>query len=51
VLAELLEAWRTNDRINFFLIDRISPEGMKCSLSKRGGRNYVHLYTLEGRDN
>ncbi len=58
MLPELLEAWRTNDRINFFLIDRISPEGMKCSLSKRGGRNVVrqfaHLhnnrvYLLENR--
>ena len=58
MLSELLEAWRTNDRINFFLIDRISPEGMKCSLSKRGGRNVVrqfaHLhnnrvYQLENR--
>ena len=40
VLGELLQAWRTNNRINFFLIDRISEAGMKCSLSKRGGRDW-----------
>lgn len=58
MLDELLEAWRTNNRINLFLIDRISDEGMRCTLSKRGGRNvarqFAHLHNvrvwhLEGR--
>ena len=35
---QLLEARYTNDRINVYLIDHISAAGMKCSLSKRGGR-------------
>lgn len=35
---ELIEAWRTNNRINLMLIERIVPEGMKATLSKRGGR-------------
>ncbi len=35
---ELIEAWRTNNRINLLLIDKISPGGMKSTLSKRGGR-------------
>ena len=35
---ELIEAWRTNNRINLMLIDRIAAEGMTCTLSKRGGR-------------
>lgn len=35
---ELIEAWRTNNRINLMLIERISAEGMKCTLSTRGGR-------------
>jgi hypothetical protein len=39
VLDELLEAWRTNNRINLYLIERISDEGMLCTLSKRGGRD------------
>ncbi|HEX9945817.1 MAG TPA: DinB family protein [Thermoanaerobaculia bacterium] len=43
-LDQLLEAWRTNNRINLFLIDRISDEGMKCTLSKRGGRNVVRQF-------
>jgi hypothetical protein len=38
-LEQLLEAWRTNNRISLFLIDHISDEGMKSTLSKRGGRN------------
>ena len=42
---ELLEAWRTKNRINLFLIDRISDEGMKSTLSKRGGRNVVRQFT------
>ena len=44
LLAQLLEAWRTNNRIHLFLIDRIDEEGMKCTLSKRGGRNVVRQF-------
>ncbi|HEV2130493.1 MAG TPA: DinB family protein [Longimicrobiaceae bacterium] len=47
---DLLEAWRTNNRINLFLIDRISEEGMRCTLSKRGGRDvarqFAHLHNV-----
>jgi uncharacterized damage-inducible protein DinB len=50
LLEQLLEAWRTNNRINLFLIDRISDEGMTCTLSKRGGRNvarqFAHLHNV-----
>ena len=55
---QLLEAWRTNNRINLFLIDQISDEGMRSTLSKRGGRDVtrqfthmhnVRFYLLEGR--
>ena len=35
---ELLEAWRTNNRINLLLVERISAAGMGCTLSTRGGR-------------
>ena len=58
LVEQLLEAWRTNNRINLFLIDKISAEGMKCTLSTRGGRNvvrqfcHVHnnrVYQLENR--
>ncbi len=38
VHEELLEAWRTNNRINLLLVDRISAAGMGCTLSTRGGR-------------
>ncbi len=57
-VEQLLEAWRTNNRINLFLIDEISDEGMKSTLSTRGGRNvvrqfcHVHnnrVYLLENR--
>lgn len=55
---ELVEAWRTNNRISLFLIDHISAAGMKCTLSKRGGREVarqfahmhdVRVYALEKR--
>ena len=46
---ELLEAWRTNNRINLFLIDHIDADGMACTLSKRGGRDvagqFGHIHT------
>jgi len=41
---ELLEAWRTNDRINQLLIDHISDDGMSCTLSKRGGRDVARQF-------
>ncbi len=41
---QLIEAWRTNNRINLFLIDRITDDGMKCTLSTRGGRNVVRQF-------
>jgi len=50
VLDELLEAWRTNNRINLFLLDHISAAGMKCTLSTRGGRDvarqFAHLHDV-----
>ena len=50
MLDELLEAWHTNNHINLYLIDCISDAGMKCSLSKRGGRDvarqFAHLHNV-----
>lgn len=50
MLDELLEAWRTNERINLRLIDAISEEGMASTLSKRGGRDvarqFAHLHNV-----
>jgi uncharacterized damage-inducible protein DinB len=45
LVDQLVEAWRVNNRINLFLIDRISDAGMACTLSKRGGRNVVRQFT------
>lgn len=46
----MLEAWHTNNRINLFLIDRISDEGLRCSLSARGGRDvarqFAHMHDV-----
>ena len=44
MIEELLEAWRINNRINLRLIKRISDAGMRCTLSKRGGRNVVREF-------
>jgi uncharacterized damage-inducible protein DinB len=50
VRDELVEAWRTNNRINSFLLDHISAAGMKCTLSERGGRDvarqFAHLHDV-----
>jgi uncharacterized damage-inducible protein DinB len=43
-LAQILDAWHTNNRINLLLVDNIDDEGMKCTLSKRGGRNVVRQF-------
>ena len=49
-MEDLLEAWRTNHRINLYLFDRISEEGMRCTLSTRGGRDvarqFAHLHDV-----
>ncbi|MCZ6754361.1 MAG: hypothetical protein O7E49_03515 [Gemmatimonadetes bacterium] len=45
---DILEAWRTNNRISLFLIDKISAPGMRCTLSQRGGRGvagqFAHMH-------
>jgi uncharacterized damage-inducible protein DinB len=50
VLDGILEAWRTNRRINLALLAKISDEGMRCTLSKRGGRDvcrqFAHLHNV-----
>ncbi|MEM8882754.1 MAG: DinB family protein [Planctomycetota bacterium] len=40
----ILESWATNQRIHEMLIDDISSEGMRCTLSTRGGRNVVRQF-------
>jgi hypothetical protein len=46
--CELIEAWQTNHRVNLFLIEGISEEGLRSSLSTRGGRDvarqFAHLH-------
>lgn len=49
---QLVDAWQANNRINLFLIDRISDEGMACTLSTRGGRDvcrqFAHMHNVRG---
>lgn len=49
-LDAILEAWRTNQRINLKLIGEIGDEGMRCTLSSRGGRDvcrqFAHLHNV-----
>lgn len=46
---ELLDAWRTNHRINLYLIRHISDDGLQSTLSARGGRDvarqFGHIHT------
>ncbi len=50
MLDDLLEAWRTNHRINLYLIDQINDDGMKSTLSKHGGRGvagqFAHMHNV-----
>ncbi|GJM24925.1 MAG: hypothetical protein DHS20C16_13400 [Phycisphaerae bacterium] len=47
---ELIEAWRTNNRINLMVLDKVTPEGMNATLSKRGGRGvageFAHMHNV-----
>lgn len=45
MIDEVVEAWRINHRVNRRLIEGISDTGMRCTLSKRGGRNVVRQFT------
>ena len=44
MIEQVVEAWRTNQRINAYLIEGISDEGLLCTLSTRGGRNVVRQF-------
>ncbi len=50
MIDSMLEAWQTNNRINLFLLDRITDEGLRCSLSTRGGRDvarqFAHMHDV-----
>ncbi|HEX2202584.1 MAG TPA: DinB family protein [Longimicrobium sp.] len=50
LLDDLLEAWRTSHRITLFLLDHVSDAGLRCTLSKRGGRDVArqlaHLHNV-----
>ncbi|MFQ5528927.1 MAG: DinB family protein [Gemmatimonadota bacterium] len=41
---QLLEAWRTNNRINLLLLEHITDEGLASTLSTRGGRNVARQF-------
>lgn len=50
LIDELVEAWRTHNRINLFLLERISDEGLACSSGPRGGgrvwKQFAHMHTI-----
>jgi uncharacterized damage-inducible protein DinB len=47
---QIIETWLINNRVNLMLLDAISDEGLKCTLSKRGGRDvalqFAHIHNL-----
>jgi len=49
-LEPILLAWRTNQRINVRLLQQITPEGLRDTLSTRGGRSvsrqFAHLHNV-----
>lgn len=48
--TQLVEAWMTNQRINVFLLEGISEDGLGATLSTRGGRDvarqFAHLHNV-----
>ncbi len=44
MIDDVLDAWRTNHRITLLLLDAVSDEGMRCTLSKRGGRDVLRQF-------
>ncbi|MGD8395318.1 MAG: DinB family protein [Candidatus Eiseniibacteriota bacterium] len=44
MIEQIVAAWRINHRVNLRLIEQISDAGMRCTLSKRGGRNVVRQF-------
>jgi uncharacterized damage-inducible protein DinB len=47
---QLIEAWRTNNKMNLLFIDNVVDEGMQKTLSNRGGRTIylqlVHVHNV-----
>src|SRR6266487_4836659 len=47
---QLIEAWRTSNKMNLLLIDNVDDEGMQKTLSTRGGRTIylqlVHVHNV-----
>jgi len=47
---QLIEAWRTNNKMNLLFIDNVNDEGMQKTLSTRGGRSVylqlVHVHNV-----
>jgi uncharacterized damage-inducible protein DinB len=47
---QILESWRVNHRINLMLLNDISAEGLKSTLSLRGGRDvarqFAHMHDM-----
>lgn len=47
---ELLEAWQTNQRIHLILLEAVSDEGLRSTLSKHGGRDvagqFAHVHNV-----
>jgi uncharacterized damage-inducible protein DinB len=47
---QLLQAWRTNNKMNLLFIDNVDDDGMQKTLSTRGGRNIyqqlVHVHNV-----
>ena len=44
MIDEILTPWRVNNRVNLLLFDHIGDEGMRCTLSSRGGRTVVRQF-------
>jgi uncharacterized damage-inducible protein DinB len=50
MIDDVIQAWRTNCRVNQMLLAEIGDDGLRATLSKRGGRDvarqFAHLHTV-----
>jgi uncharacterized damage-inducible protein DinB len=50
LVERILEPWHINHRVNLMLLEAITPEGLKCTLSARGGRDvgrqFAHMHDV-----
>ena len=50
MIENIIKTWNINNRVNLMLLEAISEEGLRCTLSKRGGgtpaKQFAHIHNV-----